>query len=1080
MSLRRRLFFLTVLIMGLTSGSSAIYRQGAAGAKDPVSPDSGKKKETKWDVSAHHGPSTDVQFETDEGTWISVDVRPDGKTVVFDLLGDIYTVPMAGGDATLLAGGPAYDTQPRYSPDGKKISFTSDRDGVENIWIMNADGSDPKQLTKEKERQLNNAVWTPDGQYLVARKHYRNTRSLGSGEMWMYHIGGGDGLQLTKRRNWEQDAGEPAVSPDGRYLYYSEDSSPGGGFEYNKDPYGVIYVIRRLDMETGKTERFISEAGGSVRPQPSPDGRTVAFVRRVGLKTVLFLHDNESGVDTPLYDDLNRDAQETWALFGVHPGFSWTPDGKSIVISAKGHIRKVDVRTRAVSEIPFRATVKQTITDAVLTPQAVSPDRFDVRMLRFTTVSPDGKSVVYTALGKLYLKSLPDGEPKRVTDDPLNFELYPSFSADGKWIVYATWNDTGMGAIRKVRPDGSSKTRLTRSRGHYVEPKFSPDGSRIVFRRTGGDNLRGRAWSRETGIYWIPSGGGTPALITEEGSEPAFTRSGDRVFLSSQEGEKNALVSVGLAGQDRRVHFTSDNATQFLPSPDEKWMAIIERFNVYISVFPKTGKAVDIGPSESDYPMKKVSRDAGYYLNWSADGKRLYWSLGPTLYARDLTKTFGFIAGAADSIDDAPDTTGIAIGFSVPTDVPTGTIALTGATVITMKGDEVIDDATIVVERNRITAVGPRASVAVPAGAKVVDVAGATIMPGIIDVHAHISTGSEHITPRTHWGYYANLAFGVTTAHDPSSNTETVFSNSEMIRAGLITGPRLYSTGTILYGAEAPFKAVINSYDDALSHLRRLKAVGAFSVKSYNQPRREQRQEIIEAARQLGMMVYPEGGSTFFWNMSMILDGHTGIEHSIPVSPLYRDVTTLLGKSHTGYTPTLIVSYGGLWGENYWYMASNVWENERLLRFTPREILDSRSRRRMMAKDDDFNYIGNAKAAKAALDAGAQVQLGAHGQLQGLGAHWELWMFVQGGMTPLEAIRSATLSGARYLGMDADLGSIEKGKLADLIVLEKNPLEDIRNSETVRLVMKNGRLYDGRRMDETGNHPKARDKFYWE
>jgi imidazolonepropionase-like amidohydrolase/Tol biopolymer transport system component len=1051
-----------------------------AAASPSAAPDSAAKKDAGWDITAPHGPSKEISFETDEGTWISVDASPDGKSVAFDILGDIYTVAMTGGDATLIAGGRAYETQPRFSPDGTRISFTSDRDGVENIWTMRPDGSDRKQITHEKERQLNNAVWTPDGQYLIARKHYRNTRSLGSGEMWMYHIGGGDGLQLTKRRNWEQDAGEPALSPDGRYVYYSEDVSGGGGFQYNKDPYGVIYAIKRLDRETGKTETLIAEEGGSFRPQPSPDGKTVAFVRRAGLKTVLFLFDIESGVETPIFDGLNRDAQEAWAVFGVHPGFSWTRDGKFIVISAGGRIRKINVATKELSTIPFRAKVSQAVTEAVLTPQEVSPDSFDVKMLRFTTVSPDGRSVVYTALGSLYLKQLPDGRPKRLTKDDVNFELFPSFSPDGKWIVYATWNDSETGAIRKVRTDGSSGQKLTAKPGHYVEPKFSPDGSKIVYRKTGGDDLRGTGWSRETGIYWMTSSGGKPSLITEEGSEPMFTPSGDRIYISSGEEGKSALVSVGLKGEERRVHFTSENATQFLPSPDDRWMAVVERFNVYVSVFPKTGKPVQIGPSESEYPLKKVSRDAGYYLNWSADAKKLHWSLGPTLCTRDLAKTFSFIAGASDSVDDAPDTSGIAIGFRAPTDAPSGSIALTGATVITMKGDEVVPDATIIVEKNRITAIGPRASVAVPRGAKVVDVAGQYIIPGLIDVHAHISTGSDHITPRAHWGYYANLAFGVTTAHDPSSNTETVFSNSEMIKAGLLTGPRLYSTGTILYGAEAPFKAVINSYDDALSHLRRLKAVGAFSVKSYNQPRRDQRQEIISAARELGMMVYPEGGSTFFWNMSMILDGHTGIEHNLPVAPLYKDVLTLFAGSRTGYTPTLIVAYGGLSGELYWYMSSNVWENARLLGFTPHAALEARSRRRLMAAEDDFGHKNAAAAAKALLDAGAQVQLGAHGQLQGLGAHWELWMLAQGGMTPMEALRCATLSGARYIGMDADLGSIEPGKLADLVILGKNPLENIRNSESVIRVMKKGRLYEGPRMDEAGNHPRRRGNFYWE
>jgi len=390
----------------------------------------------------------------------------------------------------------------------------------------------------------------------------------------------------------------------------------------------------------------------------------------------------------------------------------------------------------------------------------------------------------------------------------------------------------------------------------------------------------------------------------------------------------------------------------------------------------------------------------------------------------------------------------------------------------------VLRDATIVVERNRITAVGPSAQVEVPAHARRIDVSGHTIIPGIVDVHAHVSTGSTGITPQTHWPYYANLAFGVTTLHDPSSNTEMVFSNAELIRAGKLVGPRLFSTGTILYGAEGPLRAEIQSYEDALAHLRRMKAVGAFTVKSYIQPRRDQRQQIVEAARELGMMVVPEGSSTFYWNITHVLDGHTGIEHNIPVAPLYRDVIEVIARSSSGYTPTLIVNFGGLSGEYYWYQHTNVWENERLLRFVPADEVVARSRRRVMAAEDDYFYQEVSRAAKAILDAGGRVQLGAHGQLDGLGAHWEMWMLAQGGMTPHEVLRAATLNGAAYLGMDRDLGSIEPGKLADLVVLEKNPLEDVRNSTSIRYVMVNGRLYDALTMDEVGGEPRGR--FPWE
>jgi imidazolonepropionase-like amidohydrolase len=227
------------------------------------------------------------------------------------------------------------------------------------------------------------------------------------------------------------------------------------------------------------------------------------------------------------------------------------------------------------------------------------------------------------------------------------------------------------------------------------------------------------------------------------------------------------------------------------------------------------------------------------------------------------------------------------------------------------------------------------------------------------------------------------------------------------------------------------------------------------------------------------MLVVPEGGSTFFFNMTHVLDGHTGIEHNIPVAPLYNDVLSLMAASRSGYTPTLIVGYGGLNGEFFWYQHDEVWKNERLARFTAPGILDSRARRRVMAAEDDFSYFEVAKSVKALLDRGVKVQLGAHGQLHGLGAHWELWMLQQGGMTTHESLRAATIHGAEYLGLDADLGSLARGKLADLIVLDRNPLDSIRNSTSIRYVMINGRIFDAETMAQLGNHPQPAPRLYW-
>ena len=299
---------------------------------------------------------------------------------------------------------------------------------------------------------------------------------------------------------------------------------------------------------------------------------------------------------------------------------------------------------------------------------------------------------------------------------------------------------------------------------------------------------------------------------------------------------------------------------------------------------------------------------------------------------------------------------------------------------------------------------------------------------------------------------YASLGFGVTTLHDPSNDSDTVFAAAELQRAGLITAPRIYSTGTILYGAAAPFTANIDSLDDARTHLRRQKALGAISVKSYNQPRREQRQQILAAARETGMMVVPEGGSLFEHNMTMVVDGHTGVEHSIPVARSYGDVRQLWSGTKVGYTPTLIVGYGGVWGENYWYAKTPVWADPRLLAFVPREVIDERARRPFIVPDEEWGHFYNARNTADLAHAGVHVQMGAHGQREGLGAHWEMWMLAQGGLTPHEVLRTGTLSGAEYLGMDKDIGSLEPGKLADIVVLDKNPLDDIRNTESISLV----------------------------
>lgn len=1058
---------LTLAATCLAVAGSSIEGQESAGREE-------------WTIDHTWTDTEQVQFSVDEGTWMNVDVSPDGTTLVFDLLGDLYTLPISGGAARRISGGPAFEFHPRFSPDGRRIAFVSDRDGLNNIWTIALDGSDPRQVTRERERDVNSPEWSVDGEHIYVRKHFVFSRSLGAGEIWQYHHAGGSGLQVTDRPNEQQDQGEPAVSPDGQWIYYSQDVTPGPLFQYNKDPNPGIYAIRRRHLVTGEQETVTRRPGGSITPMPHPDGSKLAFIRRVRERTVLFLKDLESGAEWPVFDGLEHDMQEAWAIHGPYTRYAWVPGTADVVIWAQGRLHRIDTDDGNATVIPFRADVDLRVSQAVRAPVDVAPDEVDVKMLRQVTTSPDGQRVALSALGRLWVAAADgSGTAARLTQAD-EIEAFPSWSPDGRSLVYATFDDDAMGAIKVVPADGGVPRAVVDAPGQYAEPAFSPDGSVIVYRRTGGDGRRGSLYSADTGIYTVPSAGGTPVLVRDDGSAPSFTASGDRILFQGFDGGA-ALQSVALDGSDVVTHLRGGQVQDWSVSPDGRWVAFVQGWRTHLARFPQAGRAVTLDAGARGYPVARVSAESGAYLHWS-DAETLHWTMGSEYFTRSVAESFAFVEGGGETASE-PEVEGVDLGFSVPADAPAGVVAFVGGRVITASDDPtahgarngVIERGTVVVEGNRIVAVGDVDAVSVPAGAHVVDVEGKTLMPGIIDAHAHIGSSGGGMTAETDWPFFVNLAFGVTTVHDPSNTNEMIFTDGEMVRAGLKTGPRIFSTGSILYGAVTPFRSLTTSYDDALMHVRRQKADGAPSVKSYNQRRRDARQWILEAAQAEGINVVPEGGSTLYQNLSQVIDGHTTIEHNLPPGALYDDVLSLWEATDVAYTPTLVVSYGGISGEYYWYEHSNVWENERLMTFTPRDAVDPRSRRRLkMAGEDDYHHIAVSQHVNALNQRGVRTNIGAHGQLQGLAAHWEIWMFEQGGMSEMEAIRSATMHPAASLGMADDLGSLEVGKLADVLVLERNPLDDIRNTETIQWVMANGRLFDARTMDEVGNHPASR------
>jgi Tol biopolymer transport system component/imidazolonepropionase-like amidohydrolase len=1046
----------------------------------------------EWDTNAPPGEPRTIPIDTRSGTWMSLDVSPDGQTIAFDLLGDIYTLPIGGGEAKAINSGLSWSMQPRFSPDGSEIAFTSDAGGGDNIWIAGADGSNPRQLTKEDFRLLNNPYWSPDGTYIAARKHFTTTRSLGTGEIWIYHRNGGGGVPVVERpdKKYQKELGEPAFSPDGRYIYFSADSTPGSTFVYAQDSNGQIFEIRRHDLWTGETESFVTGAGGAVRPAPSPDGHYLAFVRRIRARSALFLKDLESGAERVIYKNLDQDLQEVWGVHGLYPNMDWTPDSRSIVFWAGGGIKRIDIDSLAVADIDFHISDNRSVFDAPRPRVDVAPAKFATTMVRNVEVSPDGSRVIFESAGMLYLKNLPDGTPERLTRDTSDhFEYDPSWSRDGRSIAFVSWSDEGLGNIHSVRANSGRSKRLTSNPGHYHGPRFSPDGESIVFAATDGGYLTSPDWSLETGVLVVSADGGEARRITSNGDNPHFGSRNDRLYVtrkvtdingSELEGKARELLSIDLNGEAPRSHAIGEYVARFEVAPDDRHFAFRENYHIYALPLPPGGKPLVLSTKVESVTTTKASGDGGNYPNWSNGGDTLNWSLGATLYSAATDKLFVLTTDDEETGYTAPES-GVSLSLQLEADVPDSVVVLTGARIVTMANSDggVIEDGVIVVDQNRITAIGRSSDVTIPKGAATVDVAGKTIIPGLIDAHAHGSQGVG-IIPQQNWVNYATLALGVTTVFDPSNDATEIFAAAEMQRTGQILAPRIYSTGNIVYGARSTSLAEIDSLDDAREHVRRLKSQGAIGVKNYNQPRREQRQQVTIAAREQGMLVVSEGGSLYHMDLSMVADGNSAIEHNIPQSKLYDDVLQFWGQTNVAYTPTLVVTYGGLTAEHYWYQKTDVWKHPILSNFVPAHILQPRSVRRIKAPDDDFYHVTSAATAKQLADRGVTVTIGAHGQREGLASHWEIWGFAQGGMSPVEALRSATILPAEKLGFDQDLGSLEVGKLADLVVLDTNPLANIYQSDKVNMVMLNGRLYEAATLNETVTGGRKTQAFYWQ
>jgi Tol biopolymer transport system component len=1097
---------LTIFVMAPARVSTTSAHQSQA------PPGAGKESES-WDVTKPRGTTREIDFVTREGTWMSVDLSADGKWIVFDLLGHVYRVAAAGGEAECLtqSSGVAINFHPRFSPDGKTIAFVSDRSGQNNLWVMDADGSNPKAVLSNKDVRVAEPAWTADGRFLLVRRaDVRPGQGQGAGGagLWMYSRDGGEGVELVGRE--PRGAAAPSASPDGRYVYFQINTAPAGTWSGRADVMQGARQIRRLELKTGEihdvtsgesVQQGQSSSGGALAPEVSPDGRWLAFARRIpdgtisykglkfGPRTALWLRDLETGAERLLMDPIEVDMGEGMKVSRDLPGYAWARDGKSIVLTQGGKIRRVEVANGQVTTIPFSARVKRTISEMAGKPHSIVEPTFAIKYPRWGASSADGKRLAFQAAGRIYVMDLPSGTPRRLTADSFDaMEMSPVWSPDGKWIAFTTLSDNQRGYVWKVAVDGAAATgapqQLTKTLGEYLNTAWSPDGKTIVVTRGTGASVHGRTVAANQYYQFVKvpaEGGDVKAIVTVNrpymAGRPVMPRRpipqahfgpDGRLFYPETFGpsrteteDRTEIVSVDLDGRDRQVHVVLNDADEAAVSPDGQQLAFQEGDNVYLMAFPMLGtgeKPVRIDKRKGRLPVTPISKEGGNFPRWR-DNKTVEFLSGPRHYAYDI---------------DTKRTTEAAIALSLPRHVAKGSVAFTNGRLLTMDNRKVIERGTIVIKDGRINCVGTCSTSGVD---KVIDAKGQTLMPGLIDMHAHHHRDYEGVLPKKNWESAIYLAYGVTTTLDNSMWSGHVFPQAELVEAGSVLGPRTFSTGDPLYSGDGARQNEITNIDVARQNVARLQAWGAISVKQYAQPRRDQRQWVTDAARARGMRVTAEGGDLEY-NLGMIMDGHTGWEHPLSYMPLYEDATKFFGLAKAVYSVTFLVGGPGPWNEEYFFQASDVWRDEKLRRFTPWRMLIPGTRRRMLRPETDYSFPLLARGVGDVVAHGGYGAIGSHGQQHGLGSHWETWA-AAAGMGNMGALEIATAHGAHFLGLDGELGTLTSGKVADVLVLSANPLDDIKNTTKIKYVVKNGIVWDASTLDEVWPNAKPYGEYPW-